>query len=216
MKKALIVLMILTLMTVFVFADRIDTKGKDFFGSGANMESYIMAARQSPDTDIKCYAIRQLGKLNHPKASEVLLECLTAGVRDVVANTSQNFEGVWMVRKEAARALGNYTIERDRIIIALRQAMMEDPSVVVQGEAALAMATIGSRAPEETKIRVVDYLKLKVTNTNKTRTQVLIPLVRAFGVNGHNSARNFLIYMRTTGYSTLVNREIAQAMRKLR
>ena len=145
-----------------------------------------------------------------------MLECLTAGVRDVVANTSQNFEGVWMVRKEAARALGNYTIERDRIIIALRQAMMEDPSVVVQGEAALAMATIGSRAPEETKIRVVDYLKLKVTNTNKTRTQVLIPLVRAFGVNGHNSARNFLIYMRTTGYSTLVNREIAQAMRKLR
>ena len=58
MKKALIVLMILTLMTVFVFANRIDTKGRDFFGSGANMESYIMAARQSPDTDIKCYAIR--------------------------------------------------------------------------------------------------------------------------------------------------------------
>ncbi len=216
-KKILLILGVIVIFNMNIFADRINRKGRSFFGTDASINTYIIAIKQSPDTDLKIYAIRQLSRYSsNPKAISALLYALKLGISEVQVNSNRNQEGPVKIRSTAAFALSRTKIQINQVLIALRKTMMVDPSYNVQGNAALAMAWLGYRSKDDIKIRVVIYLKRKISRTSKNRIKLIAMIVRAFGINRHSNARMFLNIMRSRGYGSIVNREIRRALQKLR
>ncbi len=216
MKKSLTILLIICCLTSIAFSDRVETRGRQFFSSNSDINSYIFAIKRAPDSYIGRYAIRKLGKTNDAKAIPILIWALRYGLADVQSNTPQNQEGDWRLRYEAAKAFSNFTIKKKKIALALKRSMDEDPNSRVQGIAAISMGIIGRRASNQLKKQIVLYLKNKVSKTPIRKTQLNIALVKAFGYNGHFSGRNFLLSMRYRGYGALVKRHIEKALRQLR
>ena len=216
MKKTLIMALSAFIFSATCFADRVDTKGKQYFNENASVNNYIYAIKNAQDSDIRRYAIRKLGKLNSPKAVQILLWSLRLGIGEQESTASRYEEGDWRVRIEAAYALSYYTVEKRPIILGLKRALTEDPNERVQSAAAVSMGVVGGRSENDLKLLVVNFLKLKVSQTPLNKIQLNIALARAFGYNGHVSGREYLLMMRVRGYSKLVKKHIDIALRRLR
>jgi HEAT repeat protein len=202
--------------TITSFADRVETKGKQYFNENASINHYIYAIKNAPDSEIRRYAIRKLGKLNSPKAVEILLWALRLGIGEQESTASRYEEGEWKVRIEAAYALSYYSVENRPIILGLKRAMTEDPNERVQSAAAVSMGIVGGRSGNDLKVLVVNFLKAKVSQTPINKIQLNIALAKAFGYNGHTDGREHLLLMRVRGYSKLVKKYIDLALRRLR
>jgi hypothetical protein len=181
------------------------------------VDSYILAVKKAPDTDIRIYAIRKLGatKTNR-KALKALQDALKLGVENIESYVPQNKEGPVKIRSEAAIALSNFTVEKENIILALRRTMMHDPSDIVQGYAAIAMGRIGAKSGRKIRKKNVYYFKRKISRTSKNKIRLIAMVVRAFGINRHSDARLFLNIMKTRGYGSIVEREIRKALIRIR
>jgi len=217
-KKLLIVIFfVIIILSNFVFAeDSVDRRGKTFFASNASVDSYIYAVKNAPDSEVRRYAIRQLGKTNDPKAVPSLTWALRFGVDNIDSHGGIGVEGDFKIRQEAASALSHFTVEIPTVILVLKRAMNDDPNDGVQAQSAIALGKIGGQSPENIKLQILEFLKFKVSKTEIHKIEMNIALVRAFGYNKHNSARTFLMIMRSRGYTNSIKRHIDFVLQTLR